>query len=99
MQHSDIAFSGVIAYNKVRNKQENKKKSKGDKKMTARVQYEMEIITSKDYEITLEEFMNWLEENNKKEAFKKSVEKEGMYETAVDFSVPVIMVKYLGKRL
>ena len=66
--------------------------------MTARIQYEKEIITSEDYNITLSEFTNWLEENNKKEAFKKSL-KEGTYETAVDFSIPVIMVKYLRERL
>ena len=29
LQHSGIAFFKVIAYNKVRNKQENKKKIKG----------------------------------------------------------------------
>lgn len=68
--------------------------------MTARIQYETEMRENNaDYNITLSELMNWLKENNKTEAFKKSVEKEGMYETAVDFSVPVIMVKYLGKRL
>lgn len=67
--------------------------------MTARIQYEKEIITSEDYNISLPEFVNWLKENSKEADFRKSVEKEGMYETAVDFSVPVIMVKYLGKRL
>ena len=68
--------------------------------MTARIQYEREMKENNaDYNITLSELMNWLKENNKTEAFKKSVEKEGMYETAVDFSIPVIMVKYLEKRL
>ena len=66
--------------------------------MTARIQYETEILVSNDYNITLKEFTEWLEENNKTEAFKRSL-KEGMYETAVDFSIPVIMVKYLEKRL
>lgn len=67
--------------------------------MTARIQYETEMRENNtDYNITLKEFMNWLKENCKKANFKKSL-KEGMYETAVDFSVPVIMVKYLGKRL
>ena len=67
--------------------------------MTARTQYEIEILFSEDYNISLSEFVNWLKDNNKEADFKKSVEKEGMYETAVDFSVPIIMVKYLGKRL
>lgn len=90
----------MIIYNQKETKDTNKK-SKGDKKMmTARIQYETEMRENNaDYNITLSELMNWLKENNKTEAFKKSVEKEGMYETAVDFSVPVIMVKYLGKRL
>ena len=66
--------------------------------MTARVQYEKEIIISEDYNISLSEFVNWLKDNNKEADFRKSL-KEGLYETAVDFSVPVIMVKYLGKRL
>ena len=64
--------------------------------MTARVQYEKEIITSEDYNISLSEFVNWLKDNNKEADFRKSL-KEGMYETAVDFSVPVIIVKYLEK--
>lgn len=64
--------------------------------MTARVQYEKEIITSEDYNISLSEFVNWLKDNNKEADFRKSL-KEGIYETAVDFSVPVIIVKYLEK--
>lgn len=66
--------------------------------MTARIQYENEILISDDYKIALSEFVNWLKENHKEENFKRSL-KEGMYETAVDFSIPVIMVKYLEKRL
>lgn len=64
--------------------------------MTARVQYEKEIITSEDYNISLSEFVNWLKDNNKEADFRKSL-KEGLYETAVDFSIPVIIVKYLEK--
>ena len=90
----------MIIYNQKETKDTNKK-SKGDKKMmTARIQYETEMKENNtDYNITLKEFVDWLKENNKKEAFKKSVEKEGMYETAVDFSVPMVMVKYLRERL
>lgn len=66
--------------------------------MTAKMQYEKEIVISEDYNISLSEFVNWLKDNNKEADFRKSL-KEGLYETAVDFSVPVIMVKYLGKRL
>ena len=64
--------------------------------MTAKVQYEKEIITSEDYNISLSEFVNWLKDNNKEADFRKSL-KEGLYETAVDFSIPVIIVKYLEK--
>ena len=64
--------------------------------MTARIQYETEINTNEDYIVSLSDFINWLKDNNKEADFTKSL-KKGLYETAVDFSVPVIIVKYLEK--
>ena len=64
--------------------------------MTNKEIYMKEINTSKDYKITFEEFMNWLEENHKEEILKEEM-KEDEYKAAVDFSIPLIMVKKLKK--
>lgn len=63
--------------------------------MTTREQYEFEILHNDDYNISLAKFTNWVKDY--KEAFKHALEKRSIYETAVDFSIPVIMVKYFKK--
>lgn len=63
--------------------------------MTNKEIYMKEINTSKDYKTTFKEFMNWLEKNHKYEEILKEEIKEDIYKAAVDFSIPLIMVKKL----
>ena len=63
--------------------------------MTTKEQYEFEILHNDDYNVSLTEFTNWVKKY--KEAFKHALKERSIYETAVDFSIPVIMVKYFKK--
>ena len=67
--------------------------------MTNKEIYMKEINFSKDYKTTFKEFMNWLDENHKYEEILKEEIKEDIYKAAVDFSIPLIMVKKLKKML
>lgn len=62
--------------------------------------YEREINTDSSYKITISEFQKWLKtEEKRKEAFKKGLDDiirkiNNYYDVAVDFSIPVTMVKF-----
>lgn len=70
--------------------------------MTNKEIYFNEINTDKEYNITIAEFTKWLEDHNCTERFKTAVNRidteEDLYFVAVDYSIPVIMVKYFQKR-
>lgn len=70
--------------------------------MTNKEIYNNEINTNEEYNITVAEFAEWLEENNLTEHFTKEVNnittEDDIYYIAVDYSIPVIMVKYFQKR-
>lgn len=63
-------------------------------------QYMKEINTDPEYRTTLKEFTQWLEENNMVDIFNKMLQNEENddYYIAVDFSIPVTMVKYFRKK-
>lgn len=63
--------------------------------------YRKELHTSRYYRTTLKDFMDWFNEdktNGTKKIFFEDVE-EDIFKAAYDFSIPVIMVKYLIKHL
>lgn len=61
--------------------------------------YRKELHTSSFYRISLKDFMDWFnEDDSTKKTFLQDV-KENIYLAAYDFSIPVIMVKYLIKNL
>lgn len=70
--------------------------------MTNKEIYNNEINTNEEYNITVAEFAEWLEENNLTKHFTKEVNnittEDDIYYIAVDYSIPVIMVKYFQKR-
>ena len=70
--------------------------------MTNKEIYNNEINTNEEYNITVAEFTEWLEENNLTEHFTTEVNnittEDDIYYIAVDYSIPVIMVKYFQKR-
>ena len=51
-----------------------------------------------DYQITVKDFMDWLlvDDFNFK-GFLKSLANNNIFYTAIDFSIPVIMVKYFKR--
>ena len=55
--------------------------------MTNKERYEREINTNDDYKVTIKEFESWL----------KEVTKEDIYDTACDYSIPIVMIKYFKK--
>lgn len=63
--------------------------------------YRKELHTSSYYRISLKDFMDWFNEDktdSTRKTFLQDVE-EDIYLAACDFSIPVIMVKYLIKNL
>lgn len=57
-----------------------------------------------EYKIKNEDFLQWLEENNHMDFFKSQIERlrRGrieFYDIAVDFSIPISMVKLFSKRM
>lgn len=70
--------------------------------MTNEMTYKIEINTVDDYRISIKEFENWLIENETKKNFLKHCLNSvyyNDYDIAVDFSIPIILVKYLRKSL
>ena len=65
--------------------------------MTNKERYEREINTNDDYKVTIKEFESWLKEVTKEESFKKEITKEDIYDTACDYSIPIVMIKYFKK--
>lgn len=63
-------------------------------------QYMEEINYDIEYKITVKDFTQWLTENKKEEVFRKMLENKDLdlYDIALDFSIPVIMVKYFQKK-
>lgn len=62
--------------------------------------YEQDINRSNpDYRVTITEFRNWLTAENMKATFDRMLRDEELtlYDIALDFSIPVAMVKYFKK--
>ena len=67
--------------------------------MTNRERYERDINHSDDYRISVKAFREWLRAENMTEVFSKKLRDEGesLYDIALDFSIPVAMVKYFKR--
>lgn len=66
--------------------------------MNNKERYNKEISEQNSYyKVTIKEFINWLKENNEFEWFKiRILNNENFYNIATNYSIPVIMIKYLG---
>ena len=74
-------------------------KTKEDKQMTTnKIQYMKEINYDLEYKITVKEFTEWLAENNMEDTFNKMLKEKDDYDIALDFSIPVAMVKYFRNK-
>mgnify|MGYP006896802671 CR=1 FL=1 len=74
-------------------------KTRADKQMTTnKIQYMKEINYDPEYKITEKEFTEWLAENNMEDTFNKMLKEEDDYDIALDFSIPVAMVKYFRNK-
>ena len=64
-----------------------------------RIQYMKEINIDPEYKITVAEFKEWLTENNMEDTFQNLLKDEDKddYDIALDFSIPVTMVKYFRR--
>lgn len=67
--------------------------------MTAEEQYRKEINVDSFYRISIDNFKRYLRQNFLQERFAMAMNSEeiDVFEVAVDFSIPVIMVKYFQK--
>ena len=67
--------------------------------MTNKEQYTKEININKEYKITVKEFKTWLTENNMVTTLKGMLNNPTYdnFDIALDFSIPVAMVKLLRK--
>lgn len=67
--------------------------------MTNRQRYEHDINHSDDYRISIKAFREWLTTENMTEVFHRKLrdKEETLYDIALDFSIPVAMVKYFKK--
>lgn len=65
---------------------------------TNKIQYMKEINYDPEYKITVKEFTEWLAENNMEDTFNKMLKEEDDYDIALDFSIPVTMVKYFRNK-
>ncbi len=63
--------------------------------------YMEEINYSIDYRISVKDFKQWLRWNKHEETFRKMLENKDLdlYDIALDFSIPVIMVKFFQKSI
>ena len=68
-------------------------------RMTNRQRYEQDINHNDDYRISIKAFREWLSAENMTEVFHKKLrdKEETLYDIALDFSIPVAMVKYFKK--
>ena len=60
-------------------------------------QYRAEIGTDKEYRTTIKEFTEWLDRNNMNRRFLDDLRQEDIYSTAVDYCLPISMIKYFKK--
>lgn len=69
------------------------------REMTNRQRYEHDINHNEDYRISIKAFREWLRAENMTEVFHKKLrdKEETLYDIALDFSIPVSMVKYFKK--
>ena len=67
--------------------------------MTNRQRYEHDINHNEYYRISIKAFREWLRAENMTEVFHKKPrdKEETLYDIALDFSIPVAMVKYFKK--
>ncbi len=69
--------------------------------MTNESIYRKEINTNEDYKISKKEFEKWLRDENKLGVFTvdlyDAMMSDDMYTVAVDYSIPIIMVKIIIK--
>lgn len=65
--------------------------------MTNKERYNTEINTNKYYHISIHEFLVEVEAENMMQNLLESLAEKDDYLTAVDFSIPLIMVKYFRK--
>lgn len=66
--------------------------------MTNKERYNKEIAEQNSYyKTTIKEFIDWLKENNEYEWFGiRILNNEDFYNIATDYSIPLVMIKYLG---
>ena len=69
------------------------------REMTNRQRYEHDINHNEDYRISIKAFREWLRTENMTEVFHKKLrdKEETLYDIALDFSIPVAMVKYFKR--
>lgn len=65
--------------------------------MTNKEIYEKEININKEYKISILQFLTEIQQKDITEVFLKSLLENDDYYTAVDFTIPLIMVKYFKK--
>ena len=68
--------------------------------MTNKEQYFNEINRCEDYRTTIADFRAWLQDNNMEDTFNERLQHPSLYddfELAVDFSIPLTMVRYFRK--
>ena len=68
--------------------------------MTCKEQYFNEISHCEDYKTTIADFRTWLNDNNMVDTFAERLQHPALYddyEIAVDFSIPLTMVRYFRK--
>lgn len=67
--------------------------------MTNKERYLTEINSDPEYRTTIAEFKDWLTRNNMTDTFKRMLKSPDLdeYDIAVDFSIPVSMVKHFQK--
>lgn len=65
--------------------------------VTNRERYMKAINTDTEYKTTIAEFRQWLRDNNMEQRFATDMRypENDLYDIAVDYSIPVIMVKAL----
>ena len=65
--------------------------------MTNYERYMKEINTNCDYIIKKQDFVAWLKSRKAEKEFKTMLNKEDIYFVAVDYSIPIILIKALKK--
>lgn len=64
--------------------------------------YEEVINVNKNFNISISDFSVWLEDNNYTKLFSEELDKieneDDLYYVAVDFTIPVSMVKYFLRK-